>query len=200
MGGEMCVAVKYGGKETITLDWTNCYPDVLFDPEFLNGGEGYKRWLSKALRINKWPKCKLVDIIEPSEYGVLLIDLDHRQAYSQQGYTEPGRLLGNTPLDQRTIDWLGRLVQAKFLSYFRLYNYREPTRILPPTDAGLREIIATKNMSYEAHIDPLQLHVTQHYNHRPASAGEWDMAKHWAELFGWKSQFAAWPETDDEEG
>lgn len=94
MGGEVFVGVRRSnGQEQCSLRWTNSMPQWLADPDFLSGGRELTKFLKLAKSTNKWPQSKLVKRIQPSEYGVILVDFQTHEILSRQDYTKVGEFM-----------------------------------------------------------------------------------------------------------
>ncbi len=94
MGGEVFVGVRdLNHKEHLALCWTNPMPYWLADVDFYSSPEVLQKFLGMAKSGNTWPDDKPTDRVEPSEYGVILIDFPNRRVFSRQDYTQVGHLL-----------------------------------------------------------------------------------------------------------
>lgn len=199
MGGEVCVGIKHNGVETIMNAWTNGVGWFLMQPTFRDGGAMYKLYIERAKRTNKWPKSVLVDEINPSEYGVTLIDLDHKDCYSQQGYDTPGQLRLTTPCNSDDTTLLFELVRLGHLTHFTVQQRNPHMDVAkPPTVEVLTAILSKQLVGFVAHLHPLQLNVTW-YNKPITGEGDWGGLKYWAEARGWQSKFATpkWPPKEE---
>lgn len=93
MGGEVFVGIKRSDcSEQCSLRWTNIMPSFLSDHTFWNEGTSFRDFIEKAKSDNEWPQSKLTLEIEPSEYGVILIDFVNKIIFSRQNYSAPGHL------------------------------------------------------------------------------------------------------------
>lgn len=91
MGGVLCVGVKGpDGAEQASLRWTNNMPYWFNNPCLYDGGDALTEFLALAKPDNEWPKSRLVQALESSEYGVILIDFPSKSVLSRQDYTAVG--------------------------------------------------------------------------------------------------------------
>jgi len=96
MGGEIFIGVRYiennETKETLMLRWTNPFPHRFIHPTFLNQGKEFYKYISEAKKDNKDVPL-LLDNVQNSEYGIILIDFIHRKIFSRNTYAAPGKFL-----------------------------------------------------------------------------------------------------------
>ncbi len=79
-------------KEVLMDRWTNDMPWRLMQPTFLDQGKEFKKFIAEAKPGNEWPQSKLIDKIDRSEYGIVLIDFINHEIFSRNHYFTPGHL------------------------------------------------------------------------------------------------------------
>lgn len=134
MGGSLAVTIRTKENGLIKMDrWTNPTPYTFIDPDFLNGGETFKEYRQTWIDMCKaydngfhekdYPMAEIYcskessrDMIAPSEYGIVFIDMLNKYFFSMNYYTSFETL---SPLKIRLLssgecdfdrDWLGRIM------------------------------------------------------------------------------------------
>lgn len=93
MGGELFFGMRNEkGEEKLQLRWTNPVPFIMADPTFLTGGKLWHELWNEKHSKKGWPGTRLVRTIQPSEYGVILVDQMTKKVFSRQDYCTPNML------------------------------------------------------------------------------------------------------------
>lgn len=186
MGGEVFVGVRRSnGKEHLSLRWTNAMPYYFLEPEFFNEGEVLEEFIARATPKNEWPKAKTVKSIQPSEYGVILIDFQTKEVLSRQDYCCPDEyLLMPTDMDvveaHKKIVALYELGLVNRISMGVLGNREMPKSQL----RGFLEGTKLSAEGYRIHVKPGELRV----HHASVRARDcWKLIRAWVQEAGWTS-------------
>ena len=93
MGGELFFGMRdEQGYEKLQLRWTNPIPFIMADPTFLTGGKLWRELWNEKHSKKGWPETRIVRTIQPSEYGVVLVDRMTHKVFSRQDYCTPNML------------------------------------------------------------------------------------------------------------
>ena len=92
MGGELMVGIRdREGKEWLSLRWTNSMHAILANPKFYLDQDYLQEILNMAQPGHTWPKAVPTLRVEPSEYGVILVDFLTKRILSRQDYCTFGK-------------------------------------------------------------------------------------------------------------
>jgi len=93
MGGELLLGLRdRRGQVKLQLRWTNPMPFMIAHPTFLTGGALWNKIWNEKSSTKGWPRTVNVKTVQPSEYGVILIDLKDKIVFSRQDYCTPNML------------------------------------------------------------------------------------------------------------
>ncbi len=185
MGGQICIAIKKDGVESIFDAHTNPVPWLIADPEFRNGGKRYKSYLARASKENQWPMTRTVAHIFNSEYGLVLIDLDCLQVFSRNYYTFPGRIMASR-YDQEGVAIIRKLVRGGDVSHLEYLD--DNARFAKAAEATTKELgrlIRTGQM-VTGILSPLSL-LVDHQCRNPNKEDRRYISEVWLVRRGWKS-------------
>jgi hypothetical protein len=132
MGGGIFVGIRYKDKkgtikEVLMSTWTNILPWSFMQPSFLEQGKELNKFINDAKPENEWPKSKLINEIDPDEYGLVLIDFINHTIFSRNDYCEIGCLL-ITHEDPDTLKNVFAMIEKGFIGTITHYDFKkDPT-------------------------------------------------------------------------